>query len=195
MLAETTFIGWRADEWEAIGTWMAAVVTGVGLWFAGRQVREASRAADEQARQAFAQTRPYIILEPSFDSVLALLKVRNVGQTPALDVDISLDSPVTSTSPFLVDWQSVGLFQNGTPFFGPGQEFTYILDSMPARLDSDLPMTITGTVEYGPPDLGGARHRERFVIDLGAYDATRLYRNYQAEIADHLREIAGKLQG
>jgi hypothetical protein len=103
LIAERTFLWWRTAEWEAAGVWLTGIVTIGLLIYAVRQLRDARKVRDDQ-------TRPYIVVDFHFKSIMVALSIKNIGQTPAKDVRVTLDRPVTSAVMPKVDWQESGIF-------------------------------------------------------------------------------------
>src|SRR5262249_58913814 len=79
-------------DWTAVSAWAACATVGIyivlGL-FAWRQVREARKLREEQAR-------PFVMVDfdPGF---LVYLTVENLGRTMARDVSIRFDKPLESS--------------------------------------------------------------------------------------------------
>lgn len=111
--AERSFLWWRTAEWEAVGVWLTGIVTIGLLIYAVMQLHEARGVRDDQ-------TRPYIVVDFHFKSVMVALSVKNIGQTPAKNVRVRLDKPVTSAVMPSVEWQESGLFKDGVSMFAPG---------------------------------------------------------------------------
>ena len=91
LLAERSFVWVRTSEWEAIGVWITGLLTIGLLSYAALQLRHAREVRDDQ-------TRPYIIVDFSFRSVLVELSVKNIGQTPARNVRVKLADELTSAA-------------------------------------------------------------------------------------------------
>ncbi len=135
-LAARTFLSYNANEWSAIGVWATGLATVGLLFYAARQLTEARRLRDDQ-------TRPFLVVDFSFRSILVSIRVSNTGTTAAKDARVVLDAPVESTAA-TVRWQGSGLFGSGLPQFAPGRHLDFALDSFPRRRDSRLPMVFTG---------------------------------------------------
>src|SRR4051812_48588940 len=83
---------WDAAAWEAAGTWTTAfIAVGAGS-VAWQQVREARR-----LREAEAQPFIIVTLEPDpLDTFIVNLRVENIGQTLARDVEFTFTPPLAS---------------------------------------------------------------------------------------------------
>jgi hypothetical protein len=185
-LADRTFLGWRADTWSAFGVWMTIVVYVALAWFAYKQLKEARRLRIEQ-------TRPFVIVDVAFRSVLIQLSVRNIGRTAAKDLSVGFDESLTSSLGDL-DWQHSVAFTSGIPLMAPGRELRFLLDSYPGRLDESHPMLIRGSVTYsGPVDHKRPRYCEPFVIDLSTYEGALLPDKGTQELVDEVENVRKEL--
>jgi hypothetical protein len=184
MGATRTFLSLNLSEWAAVSV---IIGVGVSLLVGSGQLRQVRRIRDEQ-------TRPFIIVDFHFRSILASLSVRNVGQTAAEDVRVFLDQPVSSTVMTDVNWQHSGLFADGVPLFAPGREMRFVLDVMSERIESGLPMTFTGRVEYWRPDHGGRQLVERFSLDLTVFANSQLAPKDLSDLADEVERIRRLLE-
>jgi hypothetical protein len=181
-VAERSFLWWRTAEWEALGVWLTGIVTIGLLIYAVMQLREARGVRSDQ-------TRPYVVVDFHFKSVMVALSVKNVGQTPAKNVRVKLDEPVTSAVMPSVEWQESGLFKDGVSMFAPGREMRFALDVMSKRRERGLPMTISGAIEYGRYQGEGGPWVEPFVIDLFAYGDALMAPKDVAWIGDEMERI------
>lgn len=120
-----------SDNWSAIGTWAAVGVAIIAAFFALRQVREARITRDEQAQ-------PNVVMysDPmQGDWQFLELVVRNFGQTPAYDVEISLDStPQISPDYPGAEFTDVAIPRR-IPILAPGQEWRALWDHAPSRFE------------------------------------------------------------
>jgi hypothetical protein len=99
-------------------------------------------------------------LEPGF---LVYLVVENVGRTMARNVTITPDKPFKSTLPGPREIEETPPFREPIPALPPGKKIRVLFDSVPARLNSDLPRAYDVTVRYGArsacrPRRGGASY-------------------------------------
>lgn len=183
MLAVRTFLGWNPEEWQAIGAVVAALLTFGLLVYAIVQVQQAKELRDEQAR-------PFVIVDFAFRSQLIALTVHNIGRTAAFDVKVTLDEELTSAAlPHGVPWQQSALFTTGMPLFAPGREIDFALDVFSARVEADLPMTVTGTVHYWRPHRAGDPITEQFTLDLSGFTEALLPPKALPDLADEAEKV------
>ena len=133
-------------DWAAVAAWAAWVTVGIyvviGL-FAWRQVREAPKLREEQAR-------PFVIVdfEPGF---LVYLTVENLGRTMARDVRISFDKPLISTFRDRRQLDESPLFREPIPALPPGKKISVLFDQFTERMKAQLPLTYDVEVRYRGP--------------------------------------------
>lgn len=170
-IAAQTFLSLTASEWTAIGAVVSALATVGLLSFARSQLKGTLALGRENQRlqQALlkAQTRPYVVANLESRSVLAILSIQNLGNTPAFKVTVSLDKRFRSAAIPDADWQDSPLFSDGIPMMAPSYKLRFALDSLPARKETDLEPVVSGTISYLDAD-GHQFADERFVIDLNA---------------------------
>jgi hypothetical protein len=149
-------------NWPEVAAWAAcatvAIYIVIGL-FAWRQVREARRLREEQAR-------PFVIVdfEPGW---LVYLTVENLGRTMARDVIIHFDKPLTSS----LQGRELGespLFREPIPALPPGKKIRVLFDQVNDRAEAKLPLTYDVEVRYRGPK-GGKAWQETYRLDLGMY--------------------------
>src|SRR6266536_2406867 len=104
-------------NWPAVAAWAAWATVGIyiviGL-FAWRQVHEARRLREEQAR-------PFVIVdfEPGF---LVYLTVENLGRTMAREVTIDFDKALETTLDRPRELDETPLFREPIPALPPGKK-------------------------------------------------------------------------
>lgn len=183
LLAERSFLWWRTTEWEAVGVWITGLVTVGLLVYAAVQIHDARGVREDD-------TRPYIIVDFHFKSVMLSLSVKNIGQSPAKDVLVTLDKPITSAVMPSVEWQNSGLFKDGVSMFAPGREMRFAVDVMSDRQGAGLPTTISGTVSYSRyHNHKGDPWTEPFAIDLFAFGDALMAPKDIAWIGDEMEKI------
>ena len=184
LLAERTLLWWRTSEWEAVGVWVTGLLTVGLLVYAARQLHESRELRDEQSR-------PYVIVDFHFKSIMISLSVKNIGQTPAKDLRVHLDDRLTSAVMPSVEWQDSGLFADGVSTFAPGREMRFALDTFPSRVEARLPMSLSGRLEYRRFDDDAQANPivEWFRIDMSAYSEALLPPKTIAEVGDELETI------
>jgi hypothetical protein len=170
---------WGGSEWQAVAAFIAVFVGGpIALW----QVLEARRVRLEQ-------TRPYVIVDFEFRSILICLRIQNIGTTMARDVRIKFDQPLTSTFPN----SSVGesrVFREPIPMLAPGRTISIPFDSFPARHErrDEFPMEYTVTIEYD--DGAGHPYSDPpYPLDLGTYNEAAADPNGLPELVQEVEKI------
>jgi hypothetical protein len=70
----------------------------------------------------------------------------------------------------------------------PGEERLLLLDSVPARLQSDLPRRHTARVTYRD-HRGEELPTEEFVLDFGLLDGTRIFDKGLHDLVEELKRL------
>jgi hypothetical protein len=160
--------GRDAAVWTALAAW-ATVIVYIGLFFyARRQVGEARRLREEQAR-------PFVVADFEVGPPI-VLTVENLGRTLARDVTIRFDERIETTGlletsrPY--DVNAVRLLREPLPVLPPGKQIRVLFGSQ-RRFTSDLPLAFGVTVSYRGP-LGQEYPADRYTLDLGVYAETLL---------------------
>jgi hypothetical protein len=153
----------EGTNWTAVAAWAALATVGIyvvlGL-FAWRQVHEARKLREEQAR-------PFVIVD--FDvGFLVYLTVENIGRTMALDVMIEFDNPLESTLPGRPELDESPLFRGPIPALPPGKKIRVLFDQFNARVNAGLPLGYDVKLGYRGP-TGWTRWEEVYRLDLGMY--------------------------
>jgi hypothetical protein len=183
-MSERTFLWWRTSEWESAGVWATGLLTIGLLIYAALQLRHSQQVRDDQSR-------PYIVVDFHFRSVMVALTVRNIGQTAARDVRVRLAQPLTSAAATdrSLPWQSQGLFgPEGVSLFAPGREMRFLIDAFHERYEANLPTSISGTVEYKRL-RGDEVLSEPFTIDMGPYAMAMMAPKDVADLGDEVERI------
>jgi hypothetical protein len=209
-----------ATDWAAVSAWaaLATVVVYVVLGvFAWRQIREARRLREEQARLARSsqeeqarlareswaeqarqsrqlqeeQARPFVIVdfEPGF---LIYLVVENIGRTMARNVSITTDKPFESTLNTPHELNETPLFRDSIPALPPRKKIRILFDSAPARFESDLPRAYDVTVRYQGPS-GQQYEPDRYPLDLSMYLGSALPPKGLPDLVDEVEKIRKEL--
>ncbi len=141
----------------ACATVLVYIVLGLFAW---RQVREARKLREEQAR-------PFVIVdfEPGF---LVYITVENLGRTMARDVSIQFDKPLDSTLEGRRELDDSPLFREPIPALPPGKKIRVLFDQFSARLDAGLPLRYDVELRYRGP-TGRKRWEHPYRLDLGLY--------------------------
>ena len=146
---------WGASAWSAL-TFVVLVAAAVVAW---RQVKEAQRLREEQAR-------PFVIIDFDPFSTLIELTITNTGTTLARNVQFEFTPPLTTTHddmPGRGNLMDLNVFKNGIPSLAPGKEIRLFFDQFPARIDQQLTMMYIGTggvTRHGLDDI----HKQLKVI-------------------------------
>jgi hypothetical protein len=163
-----TKVAANGTDWAAVAAWAAWATVGIyvviGL-FAWRQVHEARKLREEQAR-------PFVIVdfEPGF---LVYLTVENLGRTVARDVRIEFDKPLQSTLQGPREVDESPLFREPIPTLPPGKKIRVLFDQFSARLDAGLPLTYDVKLRYRGP-ISRKEWEHPYRLDLGMYLGSEL---------------------
>ncbi|MEV6695235.1 hypothetical protein AB0M35_27555 [Micromonospora sp. NPDC051196] len=169
---------WGGSEWQAVAAFIAIFVAGpIALW----QVLEARRVRLEQSR-------PYVIVDFEFRSILVYLKIENIGTTIARNVEIKFDPPLESASGRRERIRESSLFRQPIPMLAPGRKIAIRLDSYNTRASSGLPMQYTVSISYE-----GVGSQKQFIdppypLDLKMYEGASVE---PRGLPDLVREVEG----
>lgn len=179
--------GRDAAAWTALAAW-ATVIVYIGLFFyARRQVGEARRLREEQAR-------PFVVADFEVGPPI-ILTVENLGRTLARDVTIRFDERIETTGlletskPY--DVNEVRLLREPLPVLPPGKKIRVLFDSQ-ARFTSDLPLAFGVTVSYRGP-LGQKYPADRYTLDLGMYAETLFPPKGLPQLVQELAKVRDEL--
>jgi hypothetical protein len=153
---------WASSDWAGL-TFVVLVLAAFVAW---RQVKEAQRLRQEQAR-------PFVVIDFHPWATIIELTIKNVGATLARDVMFAFDPPLATTHDKTSgrgNLMDLSLFKNGIPAFAPGKEITLFFDTFPARLEHGLPLAYEVVVSYRDP--AGHEYREPTKLDLEMYVGT-----------------------
>jgi hypothetical protein len=176
-------------DWPAVAAWAAWATVGIytvlGL-FAWRQVREARKLREAQAR-------PFVVVdfEPGF---LVYLTVENLGRTMARDVRISFDKPLETSLQGRPEIDESPLFREPIPALPPGKKIRVLFDQFNDRLNAKLPLAYEVTLRYRGP-AGKKPLTDTYRLDLGMYLGSQLPPKGLAELvteAENIRKEIGK---
>ena len=184
-LAKTATDGTNWSEvaaWAALATVAIYVVLGLFAW---RQVREARKLREEQAR-------PFVIVdfEPGF---LVYLTVENLGRTIARDVSIHFDKPLTSSLQGRRELDESPLFREPIPALPPGKKIRVLFDQFSDRTDAGLPMTYDVKVSYRGP-TGSKQWNDTYRLDLGMYLGSALPPKGIPEVVAEVKKIREEIE-
>ena len=168
-------------------TFLALLLAALIAW---RQVREARRLREEQAR-------PFVIIDFNAWQTIVEVTITNAGATLARDVRFEFDQPFVSTHDGSAGREDgisgLSVFKNGISSLAPGKEIRLFFDQFPARVQADLPMTYDVSVSYR--DGTGRMYSEPQVLDLQMYLGTGGITRYGLhDIHAQLKKIAQTLE-
>lgn len=185
------FLGRSAEVWSALAAWSTFGVAVLAAFVGFRQVREARRLREDQAK-------PYVVAFLRLSTVspdIVNLVVRNYGLTAARSVHVSMD-PRPARSPTVGSQEPSELvFFEELSLLAPNEEWSMIWDSLRARYhynernpDEPLPDVYTAKVRY-------RGIRDETVVDYLQLDWRPLMgRHYMHErgvhdVANYLKEM------
>ena len=176
------------EDWANVATVVAGMGAIIAAAIAVVAIIQARRLQDEKSQ-------PYVVAvmesNPHMPEMLELA-FRNLGETAAHDVEVSID-PAPQRAPWnggdeLKDLQLPEVM----PVLVPGQEWRTTWDSARFRHDAELPSRHTATISY--TGLGGKQLSEDYVLDWD-----HLYHRHYLEtktihhLAKDMREIRNLL--
>lgn len=178
------FLTLDAVSWSALAAIVTVFVYVALLIYAVKQVGEARRLREAQAR-------PFVIVDFEPTSWLLQLVVRNIGQTAAYDVSMTFNPPLDSSLPKPHAWQESSAFTEGIPLLPPHRKIRVAFDSVYGRYEekSSLPMRYDVALTYRGPDRRAKPHRDHYVLDLNVHRGTRLPEAGIPEIAKAVESI------
>ena len=172
----------EVSAWAACATVLIYVVIGLFAW---RQVREARKLREEQAR-------PFVMVD--FDAgFVVYLTVENLGRTMAHEVTITFDKPLESSLRDPAEIAASPLFREPIPTLPPGKKIRVLFDSFDGRVEAKLPMAYEVTLRYKGP-TGRKAFQESYPLDLGIYRGSMLPQKGMPEIAAELENIRKEIK-
>jgi hypothetical protein len=178
----------KGTDWAAVAAWAAwatvLIYIVIGL-FAWRQVREARKLREEQAR-------PFVIVD--FEPGLVVyLTVENLGRTMAQDVRIQFDKPLKSSLDRPHELNESPLFREPIPVLPPGKKIRVLFDQFSSRVEADLPLTYEVDVRYhGPKDR--KEWKDIYRLDLGTYLGSALPPKGIPELVTEVENICKEIK-
>jgi hypothetical protein len=104
---------WSEASWAAAGAWATVALYIVLAIYAVKQVGEARRLREEQAR-------PFVVVD--FDvNFLMKLRIENVGRTVARNIRMKFSPTLSSSMRQPWPWERSPLFSEGIPTLAPGK--------------------------------------------------------------------------
>lgn len=181
---------WGAEEWAAFGQVggmvVAVIAGGLVLW----QIRQGQQVREDQSR-------PYVIVDFSFDGLSVNLAISNTGTTPARDVSIVFDKQLVSPDRdrHVADFD---VFNEPIPMMAPGRVILVRFGQGPDFFKPEapgVPLNYQATVTY--TDLSGKRayHDPPLLLDLVPYKRTVITPDHLSDVSKSLRDIKKTLSG
>jgi hypothetical protein len=176
-----TFLSLDSGWWQVLVAALTLVVYVFLLAYAMKQVAEARRSREEQAR-------PFVIVdfEPRW---LTYIVIENIGKTAAREVSISFDPPLSATLPAPGAWEASPAFTSGIPLLPPGRRLRVLFDALDQRWESGLPMTYTVELTYMGPSGTRNTFNDAYVLDLNVYKGSAPPEDGLPQIAQSLGEV------
>jgi hypothetical protein len=175
-------------NWTAVAAVAAcatlAIYIVIGI-FAWRQVHEARKLREEQAR-------PFVIVdfEPGW---LVYLTVENLGRTMAREVTINFNESLTSSLPGRSELDESPLFREPIPTLPPGKKIRVLFDQIHDRMEAGLPLTYDVDMRYRGP-TGGKPWKDTYRLDLGMYLGSALPPKGIPELVTEVEKIRSEIQ-
>lgn len=139
------------DEWMALFAGLTLIAAIVAAAIALRQLR----AHFETTR---AQSRPYVIVDFAFKSILMQIEIKNIGATAASDVNLRVDPPFESSLRDQAETlNSIFAEPEKISMLAPGRRILYTFDRAPDYYKANRPERYTVTASY--TDMPVQHHR------------------------------------
>lgn len=189
-------------DWQAIWTFFTFLVAAIAASAALAQL-----AAHQEAQ--LEQSRPYVIVDFAFRSMLISIEVRNIGQTPATDVRLAWNVEPRAVEERQTAALKRNLVDRSIPFLAPGRAVRYSIGWGPKFVpDTSLPKRYEVTTLYGD----GHGHEfgpELQILDFDQWAESSVGVDYenknwnelkrqteaQRKIADNLGRIDDRVEG
>jgi hypothetical protein len=176
---------WSSADWA--GLQFAVLV--IAAWVAYRQVREARRLREEQAR-------PFVVIDLVVWETIAEFKITNIGPTIARNVRFKFKPPLQSSRDSKATTTALAetnLFKRGIPSLPPGKEIIALFDQLPTRIERGLPDDYEVTVSYR--DGLGKKYSEAMSVGYGYLrEVGRVNRYGLHEIHRELKGLAREVK-
>lgn len=139
---------WRGDGWPTPEEWNALFV---GLTFAVAFVAAIVALIQYRShlRAERDRTRPYVIVDYAFRSILMQVEIKNIGTSAAADVHLSVDPPFESGIRDQAERLNEVFSADETiSMLAPGRRILYTFDRAPDYFDAKRPEKYAITAEY-----------------------------------------------
>jgi hypothetical protein len=185
--------GWTPEQYTAAGTWatffvllVTALILLVTALYAVKQVQVAEKLRRDQ-------TRPYVV--PSIDveqQTIFMLKVENIGKTPAYGVEIRFDEPPRSQ---MRDVENLRMLTEPIPTMPPGQQFRAYWESALTVFDEKKPyphpLSYKVTVTY-TDGQGQVYGPEGYLLDFRVYEGQAAGPKGMSELVRAVEKLAAE---
>jgi hypothetical protein len=172
---------WNAAEWAAFGAVAAVVVYIVLGAIALRQLSESKRLRE-------LQTRPYVLVDFYFKGFFVMLEIRNIGTTPARDIEVAFDKPLEASDDRRADFS---IFDTPIPMMAPGRTVRLPMGSGPAffKENSSTPLSYVAQIKY--TDMTGRKRYDDppLILDLEPYKHTTAPPDNAGDLVAAVRDI------
>ncbi len=151
------------SDWQAIWAFFTFLVAAIAAAVALAQLAAHQRAQRELSR-------PFVVVDFAFRSVLLMIEVKNIGQTPARDVRLTWDAEPVALDAEQGDVIKRNLVDGSIPFLAPGRAIRYFVARTPDYLDSEsTPKRYEVTAEYFDAQGHMFGAEERMILDLSQW--------------------------
>lgn len=159
--------------WQAIWTFFISLVAAIAAPIALAQLSAHHEAQIEQSR-------PYVIVDFSFRSILMSIEVKNTGKTPAKDIYLTWDVEPRPIGAHDNQVLKRNLVDEMIPFLAPGRSIRYNIgrapdywkaNTLPKRFEVGASYTDTRGTEFGSG--------EQMVLDLAQWADARADVDYE----------------
>lgn len=151
------------SDWQAIWTFFTFLIAAVAA-----SVALAQLSAHHQAQREL--TRPYVVVDFAFKSILLLIEVRNIGQTPAHNVELTWNPKPQALDERQGQAVERNLVNSVIPFLAPGRTVRYSVGRAPDYwANESMPKRYTVVARYRDPRDELFGEDEQMVLDLGQW--------------------------
>lgn len=171
-------------DWAQVGlVALQLIVLVLAAFYARRQVQEATRLREEQAR-------PFVVIDFDIKDHLIFIEVSNTGPSLARDVRFAIE-PAFQSSLEGYQARDLKMFRDGISTLAPGKVIRTMFDSFPSREQQGIPDAYAVTITYADEKRGRA-FTETLDLDIGLYRNVMSVRRHEIH---HVNETLGKILG
>ena len=177
---------------------LSVLLTAIYAWLTYQILRANRDTVLAMQEQNALLNRPYIVISatPEPGTIVFLLRIANVGRSPAQNLRLTLDRAVHQFGNSLEekDLRSLHAFSNSIPVFAPGTEVSFHLGTsiqiFGGGTEVPLPQVFNVTARYSS---GASSFEETTTIDLRSYFNSAVIETAEAKalskIAEHLQRL------